>query len=101
MSNQKKTEHKQFNPESHWDECSAYPVEDWRHEVAEDSTRLGYREWVNHQLETAEDDVEVKASPFEPQGTPKFKGTTTGRWKGGEKSNVTEVPRAQKKAESD
>jgi len=34
-----------------WDEDKEYPVEDWRHEVAEDNTRLGYLEWVVHQRE--------------------------------------------------
>jgi hypothetical protein len=37
--------------ESHWDVCSQYPLEDWRNEVANNDTRLGYREWVEHQLE--------------------------------------------------
>ena len=37
--------------ESHWDVCSQYPPEDWRNEVANDDTRLGYREWVEHQIE--------------------------------------------------
>lgn len=52
-----------FDPESHWDECSGYPVKDWQHEVAEDSTRLGYREWVNHQIEMNQDDEQKKDEP--------------------------------------
>jgi hypothetical protein len=43
-------------PESCWDEHADYPVADWRHEVAEDNTRLGYIDWVNHQQEAAADD---------------------------------------------
>ena len=31
---------------SHWDEHPQYPVEDWKYEVANDDTRLGYLEWV-------------------------------------------------------
>jgi len=81
------------NPESHWDEHTIYPVADWQHEVAEDSTRLGYREWVEHQIELNEDDT--TDYPFQ------ISGASTGRWKGGEKSNITEVPRTLKKAESD
>ena len=38
---------------SHWDEDSEFPVSDWRYEVANDDTRLGYREWVEHQRECA------------------------------------------------
>lgn len=37
-----------------WDTHPEYPVCDWRHEVSEDSTRLGYVEWVNAQLEFEE-----------------------------------------------
>jgi len=33
---------------SHWDEVSGHPVEDWRDEVANDDTRLGYLAWVEH-----------------------------------------------------
>jgi hypothetical protein len=29
-----------------WTEHPRFPVSDWRHEVTEDNTRLGYREWV-------------------------------------------------------
>lgn len=36
---------------NHWDEQKDYPVEDWRREVADDNTRLGYMEWVVHQRE--------------------------------------------------
>jgi hypothetical protein len=38
---------------SHWDEDSEFPVADWRYEIANDDTRLGYREWVEHQRECA------------------------------------------------
>lgn len=42
---------------SHWDEDPEYPVEDWKIEVDNDDTRLGYKEWVLHQRESqAEDD---------------------------------------------
>lgn len=30
-----------------------YVIEDWRHEVANGDTQLGYTEWVEHQLESA------------------------------------------------
>jgi len=38
----------------HWGNHPDYPIEDWRHEVADDNTRLGYHEWVDHQREIAE-----------------------------------------------
>lgn len=31
-----------------------YPKSDWRHEVANDDTLLGYWEWVEHQIESYE-----------------------------------------------
>lgn len=34
---------------SHWDEASDYPVSDWKYEVQNDDTRLGYREWVENE----------------------------------------------------
>jgi hypothetical protein len=30
----------------HWGEHPEYPLEDWRREVAENDTRMGYWEWV-------------------------------------------------------
>ncbi|CAM5611903.1 hypothetical protein ACFSUK_04495 [Sphingobium scionense] len=35
----------------HWDEDSGYPVKDWKAEVANDDTRLGYRDWVDARSE--------------------------------------------------
>ena len=29
-----------------------YPIEDWRYEVANGDTKLGYKEWVQHQKES-------------------------------------------------
>jgi len=31
---------------AHWDEDPCWPVEDWKYEVANDDTRLGYHAWV-------------------------------------------------------
>ena len=36
---------------SHWDTDETYLVRDWKYEVANDDTRLGYAEWVEHQRE--------------------------------------------------
>ncbi len=36
---------------SHWENNSDYPVEDWRAEVANNDTRLGYLEWIEHRKE--------------------------------------------------
>ena len=34
---------------SHWEDDPEFPAEDWKYEVANGDTRLGYREWVEHQ----------------------------------------------------
>jgi hypothetical protein len=36
---------------SHWDDNHVYPVDDWKAEVADDDTRLGYRDWVEARSE--------------------------------------------------
>lgn len=41
---------------SHWDEDQEYSLEDWRIEVENDNSRLGYLEWVDHQREAAAHD---------------------------------------------
>lgn len=46
---------------SHWDEVEGYPSADWRAEVADDNTRLGYADWVQHQ----KDQKEVEATEQE------------------------------------
>ena len=38
---------------SHWDEDPDYPAEDWRYEVSNNDTRLGYHDWVTHQKESS------------------------------------------------
>ncbi len=38
---------------SQWDEDSRFPAADWRAEVANDDTRLGYRAWVADQYVAA------------------------------------------------
>lgn len=40
---------------SHWDEDPNFPVADWRYEVGNDNTRLGYRDWVASQRDQEED----------------------------------------------
>ena len=40
---------------SHWDEDEKYPVKDWQYEVANDDTRIGYLEWIEHTKEQSED----------------------------------------------
>ncbi|MGA3118397.1 MAG: hypothetical protein ABSF90_28720 [Syntrophobacteraceae bacterium] len=34
---------------SHWEDDPEFPAEDWKYEVANGDTRLGYPEWVEHQ----------------------------------------------------
>ena len=35
----------------HWEDDPDFPSEDWRYEVANGDTRLGYHQWVEHQRE--------------------------------------------------
>lgn len=37
---------------SNWIEHSDYPISAWKEAVAKDSTRLGYWDWVDSQLES-------------------------------------------------
>ena len=37
---------------SHLTDDEKYPAEDWRHDAANGDTRLGYKEWVEHQKES-------------------------------------------------
>lgn len=46
-------EDKRRKPEDPWAAAEDYPVEQWQHEVAEDDTRLGYWDWVQHQKDMA------------------------------------------------
>jgi len=34
-----------------WDEDAEYPMKDWRYEVSNGDTVLGYQDWVKHQRE--------------------------------------------------
>lgn len=38
-------------PVGPWQDHPVYPVADWKYEVANDDTRLGYAEWVDHRIE--------------------------------------------------
>jgi hypothetical protein len=35
----------------HWEDDPDFPSEDWKYEVANGDTRLGYHQWVEHQRE--------------------------------------------------
>ncbi len=41
-------------PEEYWSEDMDYPLVDWKYEVQNDDTRLGYWEWVAGKREEAE-----------------------------------------------
>lgn len=45
-----------------WGEYPRYPVDDWKSEVANDHTRLGYWQWVESR--EAEIDPEQTGSPL-------------------------------------
>lgn len=51
-------------PDDLWAAHDEYPVCDWQHEVNNDDTRLGYIDWVNHQLHL--DDFETEVQPAAP-----------------------------------
>jgi hypothetical protein len=36
---------------SHWEDDPEFPSEDWQYEVTLGNTRLGYRQWVQHERE--------------------------------------------------
>lgn len=44
-----------------WGEYPGHEVADWQYEVANGDTRLGYWEWVRHQIEIQESDARVHA----------------------------------------
>lgn len=44
------------------DEHPDFPRDDWRYEVGNNDTVLGYWEWVEHQVESAADDAEYEAA---------------------------------------
>jgi hypothetical protein len=49
---------------NHWEEDPDFPLVDWRHEVADDNTRLGYRDWVHHQRVVTGAEIVVAAQRF-------------------------------------
>jgi hypothetical protein len=52
LLNQGRTAH----PPDPWEDNPEFPVEDWRYEVANDDTRLGYLEWIEHKRESDDND---------------------------------------------
>jgi hypothetical protein len=36
---------------SHWGVCPGHPIEDWKHEIANGDTRLGYWQWAESRIE--------------------------------------------------
>lgn len=42
-----------------WENHSDFPVKDWKYEVANGDTRLGYAAWREHQLEIREEEPQV------------------------------------------
>lgn len=45
-----------WNPDSFWDDHDQYGSDDWELEVTEGATRLGYIDWVNAQIDEAQQD---------------------------------------------
>ena len=43
-----------WNPDSFWDDHDQYGSDDWELEVTEGATRLGYIDWVNAQIDEAQ-----------------------------------------------
>ena len=44
-------------PADHWADNPAHPVRNWKYEVENDDTRLGYLAWVKARAEETEDEV--------------------------------------------
>ena len=40
-----------------WNDVQEFPRSEWRREVCDGNTNLGYWEWVEHQLEADENDA--------------------------------------------
>lgn len=43
--------HPRYNPDGWPHEDPRFPLDDWKHEVQSDDTRLGYEEWLRHRLQ--------------------------------------------------
>lgn len=43
--------------ENVWEESPEYPRSDWKDEVNNDDTNLGYWDWVEHQIESNDEDI--------------------------------------------
>lgn len=48
----------ELNDFDFWGEHPEFSLEDWKHEVANDDTRLGYWDWVISEQEKASDESE-------------------------------------------
>lgn len=46
---------------SHWDDHPEYLVEDWRKEVENNDTRIGYLEWILAQADARDCDADLAA----------------------------------------
>jgi hypothetical protein len=42
---------------SHWEDDPEFPAEDWKDEVANGDTRLGYHEWVQNQRDAKKEEL--------------------------------------------
>jgi hypothetical protein len=40
-----------------------YPIEDWRYDVANGDTKLGYKEWVEHNIESHQEEPKKQKHP--------------------------------------
>jgi len=48
-----------WEPKSHWDDHPNHSPDEWQYEVANGDSRQSYVDWVNSQIEQAEDDMEL------------------------------------------
>lgn len=51
----------------YWGKHPEYPLSDWRSEVANNETREGYWDWVEHEFECATDEEENESEEEEPE----------------------------------
>lgn len=45
--------------DSHWEPIEGASLEDWKYEVANDDTRLGYHDWARNKLEMGQEDCPI------------------------------------------
>lgn len=65
-----------MTPPNHWQDNPAHPVEDWKYEVANDHTRLGYTAWIDARTDApGTDDEPTLTSPASRRQAVRIRAT--------------------------